>query len=101
MSATYETTGLTYINTIDYSQNYFELGIEPNTKDVVFVAMSFYYTARCYTDIIQYVQGQGLEEPLYDYHLPTNEELAENDLRKEMFNGDHQPLQDWIDNLNQ
>jgi hypothetical protein len=101
MSTTYETTGLTYINTIDYSQNYDELGLEPYTKDVVFVAMSFYYTARCYTDIIQYVQGQRLEEPLYNNNLPTKEEFVEHNLRKEMFNGEHQPLQDWIDNLNQ
>lgn len=101
MSTTYETTGLTYINTIDYSQNYLELGMESNTKDVVFETMSFYYTARCWNNIIQYVQGQRLQDPLSNSNYPTKEEFIEHNLREEVFNGNPQPLQDWIDNLNQ
>jgi len=101
MGETYETSGLTYINTLDYSLNYEEMGLDPNTKDVVFVAESFYYSARCWNDIIQFIKGQYPEDPLYDYHLPTEEEIEQHDLREELYNGNHQPLQDWIDNLNQ
>ena len=99
MSTTYETTGLTYIRTIDYSQNYEELGLDPNTKDVVFTTMSFYYSARCWNDIIQFIKAQHPDDPLYDYHLPSEEEIQEHDSREELFNGNHQPLQEWIDNL--
>jgi len=101
MSMTYETTGLTYLHTLDYSQNYNELGLEPNTKDVVFETMSFYYSARCWNDIIQFIKAQSPIDPLSDYHLPTREEIDEHNLREELYNGNHQPLQDWIDNLNQ
>lgn len=99
MGETYETTGFTHVMTVDYSQNYMELGLEPNTKEVIFEYMTFYYSARCWNDIIQYIECQ------YPFQLgsggvsPTDDEFEILNLNEELFNGNHQPLQDWIDNL--
>lgn len=97
MSNNYETSGFTYVQTIDYSQNYNELGLDPNTKDVVFEYMNFSYSARCFENIIQFVKGQRPEQPLTNGDTPTQEQLDEHDLRRELYNGNPQPLQQWID----
>lgn len=99
MSFIYDTTGFTHIKTVDYSEIYNEVGLEPNTKDVVFETMSFYYSARCLNDIIQFVKGQRPDEPLHNYHFPSYQEIQDHNSREEWYNGNHQPLQDWIDNL--
>lgn len=80
--------GLTYLTTLNY---------DDNTKDVVFVCDNFVYSARCYDGIIQFVKGQSPEEPLYNGLMATEEQSEQNDLRRELFNGDHQILQPWID----
>lgn len=99
MVETYETTGLTYVTTIDYSETYSELGIVPNTKDIVFISEYFYFTARTLDNIIQYASGQRITEPLSNGLYPTMEEFQIRNSEAEMFNANHQPLQDWIDNL--
>lgn len=99
MDETYETTGLTYITTIDYSETYSELGIVPNTKDIVFISEYFYFTARTLNNIIQYAAGQRITEPLSNGLYPTLEEFQVRNRDAEMFNVNPQPLQTWIDNL--
>ena len=90
MDNNYETTGLTYVETI----------VRPDdVEDVVFINEKFYYSAQCYTGIIQFVKAQRCDEPLSDGSLPTHEECMQKDVWRENFNGNPQPLQDWIDNL--
>ena len=90
MDNNYETTGLTYVETV----------AKPDDVEVVvFINEKFYYSAQCYTSIIQFVGAQRCTEPLSDGSLPTHEECMQKDVWREKFNGNHQPLQDWIDNL--
>lgn len=90
MDNNYETTGLTYVETI----------VRPDdVEDVVFINEKFYYSAQCYTGIIQFIRAQRCNEPLSDGSLPTHEECMQKDVWREIFNGNPQPLQDWIDNL--
>jgi hypothetical protein len=90
MDNNYETTGLTYVETI----------VKPDDVEVVvFINEKFYYSAQCYTSIIQFVGARRCTEPLSDGLLPTPEECHQKDLWRENFNGNPQPLQDWIDNL--
>ena len=90
MDNNYETTGLTYVETI----------VRPDdVTQVVFINEKFYYSAQCYTGIIQFVRAQRCDEPLSDGSLPTHEECMQKDVWRENFNGNPQPLQDWIDNL--
>lgn len=81
---------LNYIKTMYY---------EDDTKDVVFVCDNFFYSARCYNDIIQFIKGQRLTDELYDGSIGTEEQFELNDLRRELYNGNHEPLQNWIDSL--
>lgn len=87
----YPTSGFTYIETIHYPD-----GLH---KDVVYVWEMFTYSARCFQDIIQFINGQRPEEPLTNGLIPTEEQVAEHNLREEWYNQNHQPLQTWIDNL--
>jgi hypothetical protein len=87
---TFNPDELIYQNTINY---------EDNEKDVVFVCDNFVYSARCYNDIIQYIKGQRPHEQLFDGSSPTPEQLELHDLRRELFNGDHEPLQIWINSF--
>lgn len=87
---TFNPNDLIYQNTINY---------ENNEKDVVFVYENFVYSAKCYDNIIQYIKGQRPGEMLFDGSSPTTEQLQLHDLRRESFNGDHEPLQTWIDSL--
>lgn len=90
MDNNYETTGFTYVETI----------VRPDdVEDVVFINEKFYYFAQCYTGIIQFVRAQRCDEPLSDGSIATHEECKQKDVWRENFNGNHQPLQDWIDNL--
>lgn len=99
MDETYETSGLTYVKTIDYSQDYWIYGLEPTNKDVVFIAETFYYSARTLDGIIQYIKGQYLDEPLSTGLLPIPEQYPGHTDRKHDYNRNPQPLQEWIDNL--
>jgi hypothetical protein len=90
MDNNYETTGLTYVETITRPDD---------VEDVVFINEKFYYSAQCYTGIIQFVRAQRCDEPLSDGSLPTHEECMQKDVWRENFNGNPQPLQEWIDNL--
>lgn len=87
----YETTGFTYIQTLEYP--------EDSTKDVVFEFENFVYSARCFENIIQFIKGQRHSELLTNGQVLTWEQHLEHDVRRELYNGDHQPLQYWIDNL--
>jgi hypothetical protein len=90
MDNNYETTGLTYVETITRPDD---------VEEVVFINEKFYYSAQCYTGIIQFVRAQRCNEPLSDDSLPTYEECLQKDVWRENFNGNPQPLQEWIDNL--
>lgn len=81
---------LQYIDTVSH---------EDDTKDVIFVCDNFFYSARCFNEIIQFVKGQRPEDELHDGTFVTEEQTQLHDSRKELFNGDHQPLQIWIDSL--
>jgi hypothetical protein len=85
----YTTTDFIYIRT--------EYQPEDLTKDVIFEYMNFVYDVRCFENIIQFIRGQRHSEPLTNGEMPTYEQGIEHDLRRELYNGDHQPLQDWLD----
>jgi hypothetical protein len=70
---------------------------EESTKIITFEYMYFIYYVRCFENIIQFIKGQRHNELLTNGELPTSEQYAEHDLRRELYNGDHQPLQEWID----
>jgi hypothetical protein len=88
----YTTNDFIYIST--------ELIEEESTKIVTFEYMNFLYYVRCFENIIQFIRGQRHGEPLTNGEIPTPEQCTEHDLRRELYNGDHQPLQDWIDSNN-
>jgi hypothetical protein len=85
----YATDDFIYIRTEEYP--------EDSTKEVFFEYANFVYFARCFENIIQYMGGQSHSEPLTNGEMPTYEQSLEHDSRRELYNGDHQPLQDWID----
>jgi len=88
----YDTTGLTYVETF-YFPEYEE-------KKVAFLCELYAYTAHCFQNIIQFVGSQtNPKGPLSDGSYPTPEQIEGNNLRKEQYNQNHQPLQVWIDNL--
>ena len=87
----YTTNDFIYIRTEEYP--------EESTKIITFEYMNFLYYIRCFENIIQYIGGQRHSEPLTNGDIPTYEQGLEHDLRRELYNGDHQPLQDWIDTL--
>ena len=99
MDESYETTGLTYVNTIDYSEDYFIYGLEPTNKDIIFIYETLFFTARTLDNIIQWVNGQRITDPTSTGLAPTQELFQIRDQMKEQFNQFPQPLQDWIDNL--
>jgi hypothetical protein len=80
--------------------NYIETLIhDVDHKSVVFHYMDFSYSAKTFEDIIQYIKGQRASELKTNGEVPTTEELELHDERKEEYNGNHQPIQDWIDSL--
>jgi hypothetical protein len=85
----YTTTDFIYIRT--------EYQPEDLTKDVIFEYMNFVYDVRCFENIIQFIRGQRHSEPLTNGEMPTYEQGIEHDLRRELYNGDHTPLQEWLD----
>jgi len=88
----YETTGLTHLGTYFFPE--FE------EKKIVFLCELYSYTAHCFQNILQYVSGQkNAKGPLSDGSYPTQEQIEANNIRKEKYNGNHVPLQLWLDNL--
>jgi hypothetical protein len=85
----YTTNDFIYIRTEEYP--------EESTKIITFEYMNFVYSIRCFENIIQYIGGQRHNELLTNGDIPTYEQGIEHDLRRELYNGDHQPLQEWID----
>jgi hypothetical protein len=85
----YTTNDFIYIRTEEYP--------EESTKEVFFEYMNFVYSVRCFENIIQYMGGQRHNELLTNGEMPTYEQSIEHDNRRELYNGDHQPLQEWID----
>lgn len=99
MGETYETSGLTYVKTVDYSNDYWIVGLEPNTKDIAFISQTFNFTARTWNDIIQYIAGQRITDPLSTGEYPTLEEFQYRNTELELYNVNPQPLQEWLNNL--
>jgi hypothetical protein len=87
----YTTNDFIYIRT--------ELTGEESIKIVTFEYQNYLYYVRCFENIIQFIRGQRHSEPLTNGELPTYEQGLEHDLRRELYNGDHAPLQQWLDNL--
>jgi hypothetical protein len=88
----YTTDDFIYIRTEDVSE-------EESTKIVYFEYQNFVYSVRCFENIIQFISGQRHSDPLTNGEIPTYEQGLEHDLRRELYNGDHAPLQAWIDGL--
>jgi len=84
----YDTSGFIYVKT--------ELTEEESTKIVTFEYMNFLYYVRCFENIIQFIKGQRHSELLTNGEVPTPEQHIEHDLRRELYNGDRVPLQEWI-----
>jgi hypothetical protein len=85
----YTTNDFIYIRTEEYP--------EESTKEVFFEYMNFLYYVRCFENIIQYIGGQRHSELLTNGEFPTSEQHIEHDIRRKLYNGEHQPLQEWID----
>lgn len=87
----YTTNDFIYIRTEDIS--------EESTKIVYFEHQNFVYSVRCFENIIQFIKGQRHSEPLTNGEIPTYEQCLEHDIRRELYNGNHEPLQLWLNNL--
>jgi hypothetical protein len=87
----YTTNDFIYIRTEEYAEDL--------TKDVFFEYQNFIYSVRCFENIIQFIKGQRHTELLTNGELPTYEQGLEHDLRRELYNGNHEPLQLWLNNL--
>ncbi len=85
----YDTSEFIYIGT--------ELTGEESTKIVTFEYQNFLYYVRCFENVIQFIKGQRHSELLTNGQVPTQEQHIEHDVRRELYNGDRQPLQDWLD----
>jgi hypothetical protein len=85
----YDTSGFIYVRT--------ELTEEEYTKIITFEYMNFLYYVRCFENVIQFIKGQRHSELLTNGEVPTPEQHIEHDLRRELYNGDRVPLQEWID----
>ena len=86
----FDATQLIYLDTTDQGDS---------NSEVRFVWDNFVYTARCFEGIIQFISAQRPDVPLYDGTTATLEQAVLKDSRREFFNGDHAPLQGWIDSL--
>jgi hypothetical protein len=73
--------------------------LDSNHKEYTFEYLFFTYKVRTFDGIIQYIKGQRDGELKTNDEVPTEEESALHDDRKEIYNGNHQPIQDWIDTL--
>lgn len=91
----FDSTQLIYLDTVSLDPDQYG----ENSTAVNFVWDGFVYTAFCFEGIIQFIKAQRHDEPLYDGTSSTLEQAMLKDLRKEFFNGDHAPLQEWIDSL--
>ena len=89
-----DVTQLTYLDTTDQTEERGE-----NTTAIRFVWDGFVYTVFCFEGIIQYIGGQSHLDPLYDGSIATIDQAYLKDERREFLNGDHAPLQEWIDSL--
>ena len=85
----YTTNDFIYVRTEEQPEEFIKI--------VTFEYMIFLYYIRCFENTIQFIKGQRHNEPLTNGEMPTSEQYIENDLRRELYNGDHQPLQEWID----
>lgn len=64
----------------------------------VFECSGYNYSARTYQNILQYVKGP--KPPLkINNEIPTELEEIEHEERKEIYNNNHTPIQNWIDSL--
>ena len=84
----YTTNDFIYIRTEDVFEEF--------TKIVYFEYQNFVYSVRCFENIIQFIHGQRHSELLTNGEIPTYEQCLEHDIRRELYNGDHEPLQQWI-----
>lgn len=91
----FDSTQLIYLDTVSLDPDQYG----ENTTAVRFVWDGFVYTAFCFEGIIQFISAQRPDEPLYDGTYATLEQAMLKDSRKKGFNGDHAPLQGWIDAL--
>ena len=89
-----DVTQLTYLDTTDQTEERGE-----NTTAIRFVWDGFVYTVFCFEGIIQYIGGQSHLDPLYDGSTATIDQAYLKDERRELLNGDHAPLQEWIDQI--
>lgn len=85
----YTTNDFIYIRTEEYP--------EESTKEIFFEYLNFVYSVVCFEGIIQFIRGQRHTELLTNGEIPTYQQGLEHDIRRELYNGDHQPLQEWID----
>lgn len=87
----YTTNDFIYIRTEDIS--------EESTKIVYFEIQNFVYSVICFENVIQFIKGQRHSELLTNGEIPTYEQCLEHDIRRELYNGNHEPLQLWLNNL--
>jgi len=85
-----DATQLTYLDTTDTGEG---------TTAVRFVWDGFVYTVFCLDGIVQYIKAQSHLDPLYDGSIATIDQAELKDERRELLNGDHAPLQEWLDSL--
>ena len=90
MNMELDVTQLTYLDTTDLGEG---------TTAIRFVWDGFVYTVFCFEEIIQFIKAQSHLDPLYDGSTATFEQATLKDERREFLNGDHAPLQEWLDSL--
>lgn len=68
-------------------------------KDYEFEYLNFLYSVKTLDGVIQYIKGQRGDSLKTNGETATQEELELHDERKEIYNGNHLPIQSWIDSL--
>lgn len=91
----FDSTQLIYLDTVSLDPEHYG----DNVTAVNFVWDNFVYTAFCFEGVIQFIRVEKPPLFLYDGTYATEEQLQLKDLRREFFNQDHAPLQEWIDSL--
>lgn len=74
--------------------------LDENSKIIHFMCQGFRYHARCFDGVIQYVKGEYPKEYMNREIPPTDDEILEHDIRRKIFNANHNIIQTWIDGLN-
>lgn len=90
MSQQFNPQEITYIGSND---------LDSGSRVYTFEYLYFLYDVHTLDGQVQFIKGQRGNELKTNGETPTQEELELHDERKEIYNNNHQPIQDWVNSL--